>query len=214
MKSSYRVRVGRRPNNLRHRLQPGSIAALEQIIEGATLREATAADDGSLVVELFLDRPSHETALNEIAVALQQLGYAWLEASITEWVDDIIGGAIVGCLGGGAAGANGDKLTALLSAAIGALIGAMVGSTINNTKVVYTVHWTEAGWEWRPAAPTQTVFSRPLQRSDARYLLGDPASGRASAQRTRRRAPPAHGALKSFSPRSVDVELELRVDHV
>lgn len=162
MKSSYRVRVGRQPPYYRHRLQPGSIAALEQIIEGAALREATAADDGSLVVELFLDRPSHETALNEIAVALQQLGYAWLEASITEWADNMIGGAIVGCLGGGTAGVNSDRLTALLSAAIGALIGAVVGSAINSIKIVYTVQRTGAGWDWRPAAPTRTVISRPL----------------------------------------------------
>lgn len=119
-------------------------------------------EDGTLIVDLFVDRPSHETALNEIAVALQQLGYAWLDASITEWADNMLGGAIVGCLGGGTAGANSDKVTALLSAFVGALVGAVVGSAINSVKVVYTVHWTGVGWELRPVAPAPTLISRPL----------------------------------------------------
>jgi hypothetical protein len=114
-----------------------------------------------VLLELALNRPSHEDALNEIAVALQQLGYSWLDATITEWADNMFGGAIVGALGCGTVGANSDAATGALAALVGLLIGAVVGSLINTVKVVYTVHWTGGGWRLTPATPPPAALSSP-----------------------------------------------------
>src|SRR5437588_795403 len=73
---------------------------------GALVRDVTALEPGQYVVEVHLQRSSHEDAVNEILIALEQLGYSWVQARVTEWVDRTIGGFIVGGLGLGAAGTS------------------------------------------------------------------------------------------------------------
>jgi hypothetical protein len=160
MKHTYRVRIQRQRHYalIAHQLPALSQETLVQALGGAIVREISQGDHGNYFVDLQLRRDSHEQALNEILIAVQNVGYSWVEATVTEWADETASGALAGFVGGGiAGGSSGDGGAALLLGLFGALVGAAVGSFIERHKVVYTVHWTARGWVLQPQtqqAPT------------------------------------------------------------
>ena len=166
MKHTYRIRV--QPHSYYSVIAAGagplSAKSLARSIEGATVREIAQGDQNDEFIDLELQRPTHEQALNDILVVLQQFGYSWLEATVTEWADNTLGGGLLGFVGCGAAGvSSGDGGVGLASALVGALIGAAVGSFIDSAKVVYVVHWNGSGWVLTPLAPApeQTPAVQP-----------------------------------------------------
>jgi hypothetical protein len=166
MKHTYCVRI--QPHRYYSLIAAGAgpltAQSLANAIEGAAVREITQGDRGDQIVDLQLQRSSHEEALNEILVVVQQLGYAWLEATVTEWADNTVGGALIGFVGGGTAGSTSeDGAVSLGLAVIGSLIGAVIGSFIERERVVYVVHWNGSGWVLTPLAPapTPTPLAQP-----------------------------------------------------
>jgi hypothetical protein len=166
MKHTYRIRV--RPHRY-HGLvaagaRPLSPQILSESINGVVVRQVAQNEFGDHVVDLQLQRPSHEDALNEILLVVQQLGYSWLEATVTESVDNAIGGALIGLLGGGVGGAaSGDGGVAAGLAFIGLLVGAAVGSFFDQVKVIYEVHRTATGWVFTQLTP-KTMPATPVRR--------------------------------------------------
>jgi hypothetical protein len=157
VKHTYRIRVQpQRYHGLLHGLQPLSANSLVNSIEGVVVRELVNGNPGELSIDLQLQRLSHEQALNEILVAVQELGYSWLQATITEWADNAVGGFVLGGLGCGAAGASsGNSEAGLFLAVVGAVVGAVLGSYVESVKVIYEVHWTPTGWRLVELQPQQ-----------------------------------------------------------
>jgi hypothetical protein len=163
VKHTYRFHLQPQPHrSLFYGVEPFAADALINALEGAVLREIVQGSYGRYEVDLQLQRPSHEEALNEILVAAQQLGYSWVQATVTEWADNAVGGFVIGGLGGTAAGAsssNGE--TGIVLAILGAIVGTVVGSFIDSIKIAYEVHWTPSGWRLVPQQPQQAPATAP-----------------------------------------------------
>ncbi len=148
MSHAYAVQV--RPRQL-HRLAPPvrplSAELLSSAIDGLRVRQITSFDNGDQAIDVELARDSHEQALNEILIAVEQLGYSWLKASVTEWADNALAGAIFGCAGGGSVGASsGSGEAGLLGALLGLVVGAVIGSLIDHVKLIYELQWNGVAW--------------------------------------------------------------------
>jgi len=100
-----------------------------------------AADTtGGLDIDLQLQGPSHEQARDDLAVALQQIGWNVVEAVVTEWVNASAQGIVLGGLGFGIAGSAGrDPGIMLVAAVAGAVVGGVAGSFVQKVKVAYQV---------------------------------------------------------------------------
>lgn len=165
MKHTYRVHLQPQPHRLLSNGAPFSAAALVSAVEGAVLREVVQGSNGRYEIDLQLQRRSHEQALNDILVAAQQLGYSWVQATVTEWADNAVSGLVLGGLGGAAGGTStGSGEVAAMLALVGAVVGAVVGSFIASVKVMYEAHWTPTGWQLvalqpAPAAPAPLGFA-------------------------------------------------------
>jgi hypothetical protein len=163
MKHTYRIHIQPQAHrSLYFGGQPFSPDALASAIEGAVLRQAVQGNHGCYEVDLQLQRPTHEQALNEILVAVQQLGYSWLQATVTEWADNALGGLVLGGLGGATAGTSSAGGEAGMGFGIlGAIVGMVVGSFIDSVKVVYEVHWTPTGWKLVEQQPQAVPAAAP-----------------------------------------------------
>jgi hypothetical protein len=68
----------------------GRPALSEELIAGAirdvVIRELSEDSFGRVFVDVRLERPNHEEALNEIARVVEQSGYALFETMVTEWI--------------------------------------------------------------------------------------------------------------------------------
>lgn len=90
-------------------------------------------------IKLKLDRGDYQTAVVEIAEALQKAGYSLLNAEVSEWVDKSVDAMLLSALTiGGTAGAASKKpLVAGAAALIAALVAREVESRIRRLEVVY-----------------------------------------------------------------------------
>jgi hypothetical protein len=133
---------------------PPSLSAetVADALPGAVIRSLVADTTGGLDLDLQLQRPSHKQALDDIAVALQQIGWNIVEAMVTEWVNATAQGIVLGGLGFGAAGsASHDPGIMLVAAVAGALVGGVAGSFVQKVKVVYQVQRAyPSGWMLTP----------------------------------------------------------------
>jgi hypothetical protein len=117
---------------------PLSNEALEQLIEGAVVHEIQSAGFGyPAAVDLQLDQPPDEEALNAILVAIERCGYALIEGEVTQWVDGQAQGALVGFVGGAGCGVStkNDGLTLILGV-VGGLLGHFVGAQVRKHEVI------------------------------------------------------------------------------
>jgi hypothetical protein len=154
VKHTYTVRIQPQRHHLLASMAPLSNESLANAIEGAIVHSIVPGDRGGHDLHVQLQRPTHEEALNDLLVAVQRFGYSWVEATVTEWADNMLAGFLLGGLGGGTAGASsGDGGTSLALAAIGSVVGAVIGSFIDSVKVVYAVHWNGMGWQLVELAP-------------------------------------------------------------
>ena len=133
---------------------PPSLAAetVTNALKGAVVRSLVADTTGGLNLDLQLQRPSHEQALDDIVVALQQIGWNVIDATVTEWVSATAQGLVLGAFGFGAAGsAIHDPEIMVLAGFIGAIAGGIAGSFVQNVKVVYQAQRAyPSGWVLTP----------------------------------------------------------------
>jgi NAD(P)-dependent dehydrogenase (short-subunit alcohol dehydrogenase family) len=145
-------------------LTPESLAS--RLAGDAVVQRFAAHPSGAHVVSVGLrrDRESHKEALNELLLAVQELGYTFVEAEITRIADRAIEMAVglgVGGLGAGSATDNAEL--ALLGAGVGWVVGLLVGANMEKVEVLYRVQWTSAGWHLTPTSPQPAV--RPALRT-------------------------------------------------
>lgn len=164
MKHTYRVRITpqRYYGLIAHQVPALSVESLSSSLTGVVVREISSGDYGDYFVDVQLQRDSHEQALNEILVTVQNLGYSWLEGTVTEWANQTIAGAFAGGgVGGIAGGESAGPVGALLFGLLGAVVFAAVGSFIESHKVIYTVQLTTQGWVLTPQTPPEPLGLRP-----------------------------------------------------
>jgi len=142
--NTYRLRVRPLGYYGASRWGPASLSA-ETVADarpGAVVRSLAADTTGGLDIDLQLQRPSHEQARDDIAiaVALQQIGWNVVEAVVTEWVNASAQGSVLGGLGFGIAGSAGHDPGIMLVAVVAdAVVGGVAGSFVQKVKVVYQV---------------------------------------------------------------------------
>jgi hypothetical protein len=133
-------------------------AVVEEFAPHSSAPYPSGAAGAVVTVGLRRDRESHEEALDELFVAAQELGYAFVEAEITKVADRAIEMAVglgVGGLGAGSTTENAEL--ALLGAGIGWVVGLLVGANMQKVEVLYRAQWTPSGWHLTPVAPQPAV---------------------------------------------------------
>lgn len=163
---SYRVAV--RPD-VRYALarQPmGEPALTEEVLAealaGAVVRELSPTPQGNWIVDVQLERPTHEDAVEEVVAVLQQLGFSYLEGVATEWASKTVEGLLIGVTGGAITGATQSSGTALIGAFAGALIGSLLGSEARVVAAQYRVRWNpRTGWALTKVARQPAPAARP-----------------------------------------------------
>jgi len=140
--NTYRIKVRPLGYDGASRWGPASLSA-ETVADarpGAVVRSLAADTTGGLDIDLQLQRPSHEQARDDIAVALQQIGWNVVGAVVTEWVNATAQGSVLGGLGFGSAGSAGhDPGIMLVAAVASAVVGGVAGSFVQKVKVAYQV---------------------------------------------------------------------------
>lgn len=123
--------------------------ALAQAIDGATVRELTVSQSGGYEVDIQLERPSHQEALDDIYNFLLPLGFTVADAVVTEWVNATVQVALIGALGGGAAGSTSRNAgTALAGTLLGGIAGGIAGSFVRNMRATYSAQRLyPSGWQ-------------------------------------------------------------------
>jgi hypothetical protein len=150
-----RYRIGFYPEGPHLGHSPISLAQrLADVLPGLEVDELSLAATELAQASFSLEREDDAAALNELFLALQQLGYSVAEATVSEWVDARVTGALLGAVGGGGAGTSGgDTWVGLAAAAIGLVAGAMIGSAICSERVLYRAEETTPGrWTLREVA--------------------------------------------------------------
>jgi hypothetical protein len=154
MRNTYEVRI--RPTAVRALMQlgaqPFSPEVLGRSLAGATIRQLSQEEWGDYTLTLHLQRETHEQALNEILLAVQEYGYWIVAGTVNEWANAAGQAAFAGVLGGGAIGSRAsDPWVALGAIVFGGLLGAAAGSFVEDLKVVYQVRpGYPSGWVLTP----------------------------------------------------------------
>jgi hypothetical protein len=134
---------------------------VERLADDAALRSLTE----DLVVDIGLERESHPDALNELLLAVQSIGYTFVEGEITKVADRAlemaVGGGATGLGIVGSASQNGEA--ALIAGTAGWLLGLFVGANMEKVEVIYQVQQTYAGWRLVPTPRTATAAGPALE---------------------------------------------------
>jgi len=134
--------------------RPLTHEAVADALAGVVIRRLETDAYGRVALDLAMRRPTHTDALDEIAFAVQDLGYSFVQATVTEWVSSLVEGLLIGAVGGGGAGAAAkDPGFAFLAGIAGAVAGGLVGSSVQRKKVIFEVRRTYAGWQFTPVQP-------------------------------------------------------------
>jgi hypothetical protein len=106
----------------------------------------------------------HIEVLNQILVAVQELGYSFVEGEILKVADRAIETAVLGGLGGfgvGTASKNPD--VAWLATVAGWFGGLFAGSQMEKVEVIFQVRLTSRGWVLRPVSREAAPGRRAAQ---------------------------------------------------
>jgi hypothetical protein len=137
--------------------------AIIEALPDATVRELTSLGSGHYIVDVQLQRLSHEEALNEIIAVLWNLGFGYLEATVSDWTSEAVGRAVVGLLGGGAVSAPSENSAVIfLAGIVGAVIAGLTGRGMHKLRAEYEVLWDrqQGCWTLSKLPPRQ----QPQQR--------------------------------------------------
>ena len=140
-----------------------TVEAVAGVLANATVHAVMPASPpwGGYELEVTMTRPSHEDALNEIAGAIQTVGWNTARGLVTEWMTSEIEGLFLGAVGAGAAGSTTKNAGAMLfTAAIGAIGGYFVGLDRKTIKAQYQVDRLTpfGGWLFTQLQPAPTGF--------------------------------------------------------
>lgn len=129
---------------------PPTLEALAQFLPGVVIRgHAQLPDRQGYLIEVQLDRQSHEQALDEIEQAVARFGLQVIEAYVIEVATATAETALAGGASGGAIGATSKNPTAALAGAlIGLAVGAAVGSQVERIVAAYAVRRPPPGQPW------------------------------------------------------------------
>jgi hypothetical protein len=103
----------------------------------------------------------HVEMLNYLLVAVQEVGYSFVQGQITKVTDRAIEMAVlwgVGGLGVGTASENAE--IAGFASLVGWLGGLFAGSKMEKVEPVFQVQWTNRGWSFTPV-PRRATHTRP-----------------------------------------------------
>lgn len=122
---------------------PLTEAMLVEALAGVAVRELSENQWGHRTVDVQLQRPTHDQALHEIIGTLQGFGFAFVEATVSEWANEAAQRGFLWAIGGGGTvGAASDNATAaLLAALVGGFIGAVTGAEVHKLTAEYRAVW-------------------------------------------------------------------------
>jgi hypothetical protein len=132
----------------------------ERLASDALVHGFASHPSGSRVVSVGLqrDRDSHEEALNELLLAVEEVGYTFVEAEITKIADRALEMAFGGSVGGLGIGSRTETAEgAVLGTMAGWCIGLLVGANVKKVEIMYRVQWTSAGWRFARVPPRQAA---------------------------------------------------------
>lgn len=132
---------------------------LVKAIAGAAVRSVVAHHAGEVDVVLDLEHRAADEALRDLEVALEELGFDIVEALIVELTTALVEGALLGALGGTAAGMRRHPAVLLACVAIGTASGAAVGRAVAVKGATYLARRAHDSWQWSivrsaPQSPT------------------------------------------------------------
>jgi hypothetical protein len=173
--SHYRIRFHTRPQLCFASLLQGASTLAEGLVpmlDGVGDIDYQPAAVGGEILELTLIRPNRDRVFNEIAAAVQQLGYSMVEAEISDIVDRTVEWAVRGFLSAGALGSTTKKpYVALLAAAAGGAAGAKAGSLVQTVAAKHQYQWFPAvGW-----VVTELAIEAPAEQVDPVQVQGTAA---------------------------------------
>lgn len=110
-----------------------TVEALRGALDKAAIQELIGSAAQGYQVQIGMQRDSHREALDQIAGAVAQYGFAVAEAFVSEWVNAAAKGAAIGFFAGGSGGAlkTRDGSVAVVAGGIGALAGGIAGSFVH-----------------------------------------------------------------------------------
>jgi hypothetical protein len=112
-----------------------TVNTFTQALAGAIVKQLVATPDGGYDVHLAMNSSSHEQALEEVWGVLQQDGYNYIQAVVTEWVTSTVEGAGAGCLAGAGLGSTTKNVEkTVLSLIIGRIVGGGPGIPQGNSE--------------------------------------------------------------------------------
>jgi hypothetical protein len=134
-------------------------AALRESLGRLIAHEITSTPWGQTTLDVTLRRGSHDTALNDLFVLTQQLGYTLLNGEIAAFVSDTVEGVILGGTGSGVVGATSENgWVALVASVLGAFAGGLIGSKVKRVEAVYQVRPNyQGGWTFVQAPVPATL---------------------------------------------------------
>lgn len=119
-------------------------------LPGATILALSEQQWGPRVLNVRLERQSHEDTLQEIREVAARFGFALVEAIVSEWTDDAAERAVRWILGDGAVdAAASDPVVGVAAFVIGAIAGAAAGNAEKQLVKRYEAHSLRYGWSLR-----------------------------------------------------------------
>jgi len=132
---------------------------LQAAIPGLIVEELTKRQYGPRVVNVQLERPTHEQALDEIFAAVERLGFRLGPAIVSEWSSNVTEAAIRSVVGDAAME---DPVIGFLVAIAAEVVGLFVSSEEQKLQARYEAQPLYFGWELRQI-PQQPLSVRGHQ---------------------------------------------------
>ena len=115
-------------------------------IPGVVVREVSEHQWGPRVVDVQLDRDTHDQALDDIERAVEAFGFSVAEAVVSEWAGDVTKAAIRSVIGDAAME---DPVVAFLVAIAADVVGLFVSSEERKLQARYEANRLYFGWDLR-----------------------------------------------------------------
>ena len=113
-------------------------------IPGVVVREVSEHQWGPRVVDVQLDRDTHDQALDDIERAVEAFGFSVAEAVVSEWAGDVTKAAIRSVIGDAAME---DPVVAFLVAIAADVVGLFVSSEERKLQARYEANRLYFGWD-------------------------------------------------------------------
>lgn len=162
--NTYKIRIN---PDIRHALSSVEPTLTKKMLVDAipdiVVRGMSDRQWGPRIIDVQLDRATHEQALEEIVSAVQWFGFSLAEAVVSEWADNATERAIRWMLGEGAVDVAAENpAVGILAAIIGGVVGLFVSTEERKLEAQYEAHRLYYGWAFRETPRQQ--LAGPLLR--------------------------------------------------